>query len=206
MGEWKNIILTNNKEMIRGDFLIDPHPYVSKDQHVTWQHIIYDQPFNRSQLNTLQRMTDWREWKASLGLEDNPPGERFVHGSHDSQDIDVVYVFPELPSPSECRQFCCGVAEDRNLISIRRGFVLDCHRGSPDELTNSLFETLPLHVQPFPNPFHRKVRRVVPWYVWIESKDEESATCSPIRVDSLRTSCRCNFKDSLEDLFDCKGL
>lgn len=33
---------------------------------------------------------------------------RYVHGSEDSVDIDVVYVFDKLPDVSTCKSFCDG--------------------------------------------------------------------------------------------------
>ena len=42
---------------------------------------------------------------------------RYVHGSEDSLDVDVYYVFDEMPDFNACKQFCCADKnENRNII------------------------------------------------------------------------------------------
>lgn len=58
----KRIILTKNKALVRGDFLIDDHAPPQSTLAPTWEHIIFDQPYNRSIAGRrLRRWGDWRE-------------------------------------------------------------------------------------------------------------------------------------------------
>lgn len=78
---------------------------------------------------------------------------RYIHGSADSTDVDVVYVVDAIPSPQESKAFCSAdKSENRNIITIdaRRGVVSGCYKGSIDEINNSLFETYNLHHQTDP--------------------------------------------------------
>ena len=76
---------------------------------------------------------------------------RYIHGSSDSTDLDIHYVFPKLPSFRECQQFCSeNPLENRNIIVIDNGFVTHCFKGTPDEINNGLFITYHLHNQEFP--------------------------------------------------------
>ena len=76
---------------------------------------------------------------------------RFIHGSADSQDVDVCYVVPRrLPPPSTCHRFCNGrgaaaSGENRNLVVVENGVVTACFKGFPDEANNAYLRTFPLH-------------------------------------------------------------
>ena len=73
---------------------------------------------------------------------------RYIHGSEDSLDVDVYYVFDEKPSFDECRRFCSeDPNENRNIIVIKDGVVVDCFIGTVDEINNGLIDTYPLHAQ-----------------------------------------------------------
>ena len=84
---------------------------------------------------------------------------RYVHGSADSLDLDVVYVFNEMPSYQECRDFCSKKEENRNIITIRDGIVSNCFIGTPDEINNALLVTYHLHEQEYPLLIEREVIR-----------------------------------------------
>lgn len=76
---------------------------------------------------------------------------RYVHGSEDSTDLDVHYVFDNLPSFNECQIFCSSdPSENRNIIVIKKGIVTDCFKGTPDEINNGVFLTYSLHEQNCP--------------------------------------------------------
>ncbi len=77
---------------------------------------------------------------------------RYIHGSEDSTDLDVVYVVDgELPSFGDCKNFCdSDYSENRNLIQIEDGCVVACYKGTPDEINNSLLRTYNLHNQNCP--------------------------------------------------------
>jgi hypothetical protein len=85
---------------------------------------------------------------------------KYYHGSEDSVDTDVLYVFKEIPDKQECIKFCTeNPNEDRNIVVIKDGIITDCFMGTPDEINNSLLETYFLHEQEFPLFINRKVKR-----------------------------------------------
>ena len=86
---------------------------------------------------------------------------RYVHGSEDSLDLDVYYVFDKLPSFKECQDFCSNKEENRNIIVIKDGIVTDCFKGTVDEINNGLLQTYHLHPQEFDNIVERKLERDV---------------------------------------------
>lgn len=88
----------------------------------------------------------------------------YRHGSPDSRDIDVYYVFPSMPSARECFVFMSGTSEDRNLIVIDKecGVISESHKGNPDETNNSLFHTYKFHKQDFPLLVTRTIARNIP--------------------------------------------
>ena len=55
------IILTRDKTMVRGDILIDDKPKIHGSMKPTWEHIIYDRPYNRD--ITGQRRLTWGDWR-----------------------------------------------------------------------------------------------------------------------------------------------
>ena len=84
----------------------------------------------------------------------------YHHGSADSIDLDICYVFKTLPVFSACQQFCCAdKAENRNIICISNGEVTDCFKGTTDEVNNSVFATYALHKQKFDLLIDHKVPR-----------------------------------------------
>lgn len=88
--------------------------------------------------------------------------QRYVHGSADSTDVDVVYVVDVLPDAAECKKFCSEKEENRNVMTVADGIVTACYKGTPDELNNSLFRTYGLHEQTCPLIVTREVERIVP--------------------------------------------
>lgn len=84
----------------------------------------------------------------------------YVHGSSNSTDIDIIYVFDYLPSTVECKKFCDGKGnKNGNIIVINDGIVIASYKGTIDEVNNSLFRTYPLHKQEFPLLITRTVER-----------------------------------------------
>lgn len=87
---------------------------------------------------------------------------RYIHGSEDSTDVDVFYVFDELPPLNECKKFCSeNELENRNIIVINGGEVVSCYKGTPDEVNNSLLRTYNLHSQEYPLLVDHSVERDV---------------------------------------------
>lgn len=85
---------------------------------------------------------------------------RYIHGSEDSLDLDVYYVFDSMPDFSECRRFCSeDKNENRNIIVIKDGVVTECFIGTIDEINNGLIDTYSLHEQEHPLLIERRVER-----------------------------------------------
>lgn len=84
---------------------------------------------------------------------------RYIHGSEDSLDIDVHYAFNEMPSFNECQEFCSDKDENRNIIVVKDGIVVDCFKGTTDEINNGLIDTYHLHKQDQENIVMFKVKR-----------------------------------------------
>lgn len=85
---------------------------------------------------------------------------RYVHGSQDSTDVDVIYVFDCLPTIAECKSFCDGHrGENGNIIVVEKGIVAFAYKGSVDEVNNGLFSTYALHEQEYPLVIERLVPR-----------------------------------------------
>lgn len=86
----------------------------------------------------------------------------YIHGSEDSTDRDIIYVFESLPSFQECKSFCDGQgANNGNIVVIKDGIIASAYKGSIDEVNNGLFHTYKLHKQEFPLLIERTVERDV---------------------------------------------
>jgi hypothetical protein len=89
------------------------------------------------------------------------------HGSENSLDDDVVYIFPghSLPDKQVCLEFCnYHKNENRNVFTLDTNtrVVRECLKGLPDELNNSLRRTFTLHEQVMEhNPIEQNVERVI---------------------------------------------
>lgn len=56
--EWtKRLILTRDKTLIKGNILIDDNPEIKGVKEPEWEHVIYDQPYNRNV--TKKRRCTW---------------------------------------------------------------------------------------------------------------------------------------------------
>lgn len=86
---------------------------------------------------------------------------KYIHGSGDSTDVDVIYVVDKLPSLQECKRFCSDKEENRNICVIKNGIVTECYKGTPDEVNNAVYLTYGLHEQSFPLLINRLVHRDV---------------------------------------------
>lgn len=73
---------------------------------------------------------------------------RYIHGSEDSTDLDVIYITDRIPDMKDCPLFCnSDPAENRNIAVIENGVISWCYKGFTDEVNNSLLATYPLHMQ-----------------------------------------------------------
>lgn len=65
--DWvNNIVLTRDKTIVKGDVLIDDKPDIKGSAEPEWEHIIYDQPYNRN-IKDKRRLT-WQNWKEVLNI------------------------------------------------------------------------------------------------------------------------------------------
>lgn len=63
--DWiNNIILTKDKTIVKGDILIDDIPEPKGIEKPEWEHIIFDQPYNRYITN--KRRITWDNWRSIL--------------------------------------------------------------------------------------------------------------------------------------------
>lgn len=59
--EWlRHLIITKDKTMIHGDYLIDDKPDITGIYAPSWQQVIYDQPYNQHVLKLLR--VNWTCW------------------------------------------------------------------------------------------------------------------------------------------------
>lgn len=88
---------------------------------------------------------------------------KYIHGSEDSTDVDVVYVVDELLDKNECKRFCSADPnENRNLITVKDGVVSAVYKGTVDEVNNALLSTYGLHEQSSPLLIKHHVERIPP--------------------------------------------
>jgi 5'-nucleotidase len=65
-GSWVDrMIVTKDKTLIKADILIDDKPSVcGVEDPPPWEHIVYDQPYNRQEVG--KRRLTWNTWEAVL--------------------------------------------------------------------------------------------------------------------------------------------
>jgi 5'-nucleotidase len=64
----RQIILTKDKTIIKGDFLIDDKPSITgAEEHPDWEHILYDRPYNRE---TNKKRITWNNWREVIVLSE----------------------------------------------------------------------------------------------------------------------------------------
>lgn len=85
---------------------------------------------------------------------------RYVHGSANSLDLDVIYVLKQRPSAHNAKLFCSASAEEnRNVVTVKNGTVDWCYKGSIDEVNNALLETYHHHPQQSDLCIKQRVKR-----------------------------------------------
>lgn len=60
----QHMILIRDKTLIRADILIDDRPAIAGADPPTWEHVLYDQPYNRA-VRDKRRLT-WATWETVL--------------------------------------------------------------------------------------------------------------------------------------------
>lgn len=70
--EWaKRLILTRDKTLVRGDFLIDDRPDVHGVAEPEWEQILFDQPYN-DHIADLPRMMGWSDIHGIIDFIESP--------------------------------------------------------------------------------------------------------------------------------------
>jgi len=59
----KTMIFTRDKTVIRGNYLIDDKPVIKGALEPVWEHVIFDQPFNRETSHKKRMKSDWSNWQ-----------------------------------------------------------------------------------------------------------------------------------------------
>ncbi|MCA9478489.1 MAG: 5'-3'-deoxyribonucleotidase [Nanoarchaeota archaeon] len=68
--EWlRNLIITKDKTVVHGDFLIDDKPDIKGHLNPSWEHILYDQSYNRREDQSHKKRMTWK--KGLFELEEN---------------------------------------------------------------------------------------------------------------------------------------
>lgn len=62
----KRLILTHDKTLVHGDILIDDKSVITGVRTPDWQHLVFDQPYNRELDAHLPRLTGWQNWKSAV--------------------------------------------------------------------------------------------------------------------------------------------
>jgi len=60
----QRVIITTDKTLVHGDCLVDDKPEVKGDLEPTWEHVLFDQPYNRDVRKP--RIREWSEWARVL--------------------------------------------------------------------------------------------------------------------------------------------
>lgn len=62
--EWlRRVILTKDKTLVKGDILIDDKPEITGAVQPEWEHVVFDQPYNR---HVQGRRINWQDWRQLL--------------------------------------------------------------------------------------------------------------------------------------------
>jgi 5'-nucleotidase len=68
----EHIILTKDKTLVRGDVLIDDKPEIEGTLTPTWEHVLFDYPFNREVPNKKRISNRWDNWLEVINeIEEN---------------------------------------------------------------------------------------------------------------------------------------
>jgi hypothetical protein len=74
-GAASRVVMTSDKTAVRGDVLIDDKPKITGAHTPTWQHIIFDAPYNKAATGRT-RLMSWEGWEdavvSALKREDLP--------------------------------------------------------------------------------------------------------------------------------------
>ena len=192
------IIFSDDFTCLNGTHLVttDPNAEQTGFGIVSWKKFIFNQGFN-SRFEVENRFDNWSNWKVDLKLDDaifikdNIIRSFNIHGSSDSNDIDIFYLFDSFPSDLECSNFANGSKEeDRNLLVVKNDIIQKSFKGRPDECNNALFSTYHLHQQKFPCFVKRKITRLIPTKVISAIRKIIGLCTSSIYREDIRKSLK----------------
>lgn len=124
---------------------------------------------------------------------------RYIHGSADSTDLDVMYVVDTLPDLPQAQAFYREhPGENCNFIVIREGTVSQCLKGHPDEVNNALLNTYPLHPQTHP----LLIRQPVVRDVFLKDITMTRKILSPLTRTPLRPLIRQGLRGTWQNRLD----
>lgn len=129
----------------------------------------------------------------------------YLFGSENSQDYDILVEVDSIPQDIDkahaiCKDFNAKlqiIYPDKeinsNLISIQNNQLINCSKGTLDELTNCLFYTFNLHEQKFENPIleptqrdlNEKILRVSRFIITFYSRTELRSQIKPALKGNL---------------------
>lgn len=50
---------------------------------------------------------------------------KYIHGSQDSTDVDVMFIFDEIPQKADASRFCSdNTVENKNIAVVKDGVVV----------------------------------------------------------------------------------
>jgi 5'-nucleotidase len=61
------VIITTDKTLVYGDYLVDDKPEVKGSLDPSWEHVIFTQPYNVGIADHRRRLNVWSEWAEVLG-------------------------------------------------------------------------------------------------------------------------------------------
>lgn len=61
----QRVIITTDKTLVYGDVLVDDKPEVTGSVEPFWEHVLFDQPYNRHQ-SSRRRIFGWDEWETII--------------------------------------------------------------------------------------------------------------------------------------------
>lgn len=64
------VVITADKTIVRGNVLIDDKPAITGSMTPEWEHVLFDQPYNRD-INR-PRITDWSQWREVIAQATQP--------------------------------------------------------------------------------------------------------------------------------------
>lgn len=120
---------------------------------------------------------------------------RYVHGSEDSTDLDVIYIIDQIPEMTEWPLFCnADPNENRNIATIENGVVAWSFKGFKDEVNNALLATYPLH----PQEYGLLVQRSVPRDIPLKLLSVHRKAVMELRHTTLRRAARSALKNGFD--------